>query len=80
MKSRKEAEKGMSTVKTAKGFDQTFSKVCAVEAAEASSPVATGEIPRTAFSLLTFFCACGVKRKWLTSLRNPTICDLWSTT
>ena len=45
-----------------------------MEAAEASSPSADGEILLSAFSLLTFFCACGVKRKWLTDLCNLTDC------
>ena len=39
------------------GFDQTFSKVCAVEAAEASSPSAEGEIPSSAFLFVNFFFA-----------------------
>jgi len=36
----------------AKGFGQAFSKACAVEAAEASSPAAEGENPR--FSAFSF--------------------------
>jgi len=47
-----------------KSFDQTFSKVCAVEAAEASSPSAEGEIPLSALLFCELFsCAYIAKRK-----------------
>jgi hypothetical protein len=39
-----------NAAKTQESFGQAFSKACAVEAAEASSPSAEGEIPYTAFS------------------------------
>ncbi|MBO5294116.1 MAG: hypothetical protein J6B71_02565, partial [Clostridia bacterium] len=50
----------------AESFGQAFSKACAVEAAQASSPSAEGE--KTCFSaffflLSFFFCAFFVKRK-----------------
>jgi len=58
------ADKGISTVKMPKSFDQTFSKVCAVEAAEASSPSAEGEIPLSALLFCELFsCAYIAKRK-----------------
>jgi hypothetical protein len=38
-----------------KSFGQAFSKACAVEAAEASSPSAEGEISFSAFLLVNFF-------------------------
>ena len=58
------ADKGISTVKMTKSFDQTFSKVCAVEAAEASSPSAEGEIPLSALLFCELFsCAYIAKRK-----------------
>ena len=45
-------------------FDQTFLKVCAVEAAEASSPSAEGEIPLSAILFCELFsCAYIAKRK-----------------
>jgi len=47
-----------------KSFGQAFSKACAVEAAEASSPSAEGEIPFTAFSFASFSLApTSCKRK-----------------
>ena len=48
-----------------KSFDQTFSKVCAVEAAEASSRSAEREITLTAFYFANFSFAPAVsKEKW----------------
>jgi len=44
------ADKGISTVKLPKSFGQAFSKACAVKGAEPLSPLASGEIPYTAFS------------------------------
>ena len=38
-------------------FGQAFSKACAVEGAEPSSPSADGETPQTAFSLLNYASA-----------------------
>ena len=43
------ADKGVRTVKMTKSFRPPFSKGGAVEAAEASSPSAEGEIPLVAF-------------------------------
>ena len=58
------ADKGISTAKTPESFDQTFPKVCAVEAAEASSPSAEGEISLSALLFCELFsCACIAKRK-----------------
>ncbi len=51
------ADKGISRIKTTKGFRPPFSKGGAVEAAEASSPVATGEISFSAFSFASFSLA-----------------------
>ena len=46
------------------GFGQAFSKACAVEAAEASSPSADGEISSPAFSFYSFsFVPAICKRK-----------------
>ena len=50
------AEQEFRTLKWG-NFDQTFLKVCAVEAAEASSPSADGEIFYTAFLFVNFFFA-----------------------
>jgi hypothetical protein len=45
-------------------FGQAFSKACAVEAAEASSPSADGEISSSAFSFYSFSFAPAIcKRK-----------------
>ena len=52
-----------------KSFGRAFPKARAVEAAEASSRSAERET-LAAFSLITFFCAYGVKRKWLRSLAS----------
>ena len=53
---------------SSKSFDQTFSKVCAVEGAEPSSRSAEREIPSSAFLFANFFFAPEVsKKKWLTS-------------
>ena len=58
------ADKGMSTVETVKRFRPPFSKGGAVEAAEASSPSAEGEIPLLALLFCELFsCAYIVKRK-----------------
>ncbi len=51
------ADKGISTVKMKKSFRPPFSKGGAVEAAEASSPSAEGEIPLAAFLFVSFFFA-----------------------
>ena len=45
------------------GFDQAFSKACAVEAAEASSPSAEGETTKTAFLFDSFFFAPRVAKE-----------------
>ena len=59
----------------AKSFGQAFSKACAVEAAEASSPPVGGEISFTAFSFDNFSFAPTVsKEKWLRILCNLTNC------
>ncbi len=58
------ANKGISTVKTTKSFRPPFSKGGAVEAAEASSPSAEGEIPLSALLFCELFsCAYIAKRK-----------------
>ena len=58
------ADKGIRTVKTTKRFRPPFSKGGAVEAAEASSPSAEGEIPLLALLFCELFsCAYIAKRK-----------------
>ena len=58
------ADKGISTAKTTESFDQTFPKVCAEEAAEASSPSAEGEtLPSALLFCELFSCAYIAKRK-----------------
>ena len=58
------ADKGISTIKMTKSFRPPFSKGGAVEAAEASSPSAEGEIPLSALLFCELFsCAYIAKRK-----------------
>ena len=57
------ADKGVSTVILTKSFGQAFSKACAVEGAEPSSPSAEGEIPYTAFSFGNFSFAPMVSKE-----------------
>ena len=56
-----------------KSFGQAFSKACAVEGAEPSSPPSDGEIPFSAFLFDNFFFApLASKKKWLTNLYDLT--------
>ena len=67
------ADKGVSTAKMMKSFGQAFSKACAVEGAEPSSPPSDGEIPFSAFLFDNFFFApLASKKKWLTNLYDLT--------
>ena len=67
------ADKGVSTAKMMKSFGQAFSKACAVEGAEPSSPPSDGEIPFSAFLFDNFFFApLASKKKWLTNLYDRT--------
>ena len=57
------ADKGVSTVILTKSFGRAFSKARAVEAAEASSPSADGEISYTAFLFVNFFFAPPISKE-----------------